>query len=127
MAQRLTACSAALILGVGASSAGQAALAQSLSDPMRPPQVSAMESTAEAAAGQGQSRLQSVLISRARRLAVIDGTVVPLGGQVGDATVIAITETGVILKKGEERETLKLYPAVQIKPVPRMQPPMVKK
>jgi MSHA biogenesis protein MshK len=126
MAQRLSAVAVALLAFLGASPAGQAAHAQALADPMRPPQVSASERAAEAALGaQGSSRLQSVLISPARRLAVIDGSVVPLGGQVGNATVVAISETEVVLKKGDERETLKLYPGVQIRAVPRLQPSKV--
>jgi MSHA biogenesis protein MshK len=129
MAQRLTAGTAALLLACGASSAGQAARAQALADPMRPPQLSAAEASAESPQAQpGASRLQSVLISPARRLAVIDGSVVALGGQVGGATLVAISETGVVLKKGDERETLKLHPAgVQIRPVPRLPPPKVTK
>lgn len=129
MAQRLIAHGAALVVALGASSAGQAARAQTLADPMRPPQASTAERPAQSVQGEplapGASRLQSILISPARRLAVIDGAVVPLGGRVGDATVIAITEAGVVLKKGEQRETLNLYPSVQIKPVPRLQPSKV--
>jgi MSHA biogenesis protein MshK len=128
MAQRLTAGIAALVLACGASSAGQAARAQALTDPMRPPQLSAAERPVEGAqAPQGASRLQSVLISPARRLAVIDGSVVALGGQVGGATVVAISETEVVLKKGDERETLKFHPGVQLRPVPRLQPPKATK
>jgi MSHA biogenesis protein MshK len=128
MAQRLIAHCAALVLALGASSAGQAALAQTLADPMRPPYISTSERAAEAAPGEQEpSRLQSVLISPARRLAVIDGSVVPLGGRVGDATVVAISATEVVLKRGDERETLKLYPGVQIKAVPRLQPAKVTK
>jgi len=124
MAQRLIAHGAALLLALGASSAGQAALAQTLADPMRPPQISASEQ-AMVEAPQGASRLQSVLISPARRLAVIDGSVVALGGQVGGATVVAISETGVVLRKGDERETLSFPPGVQIRPVRRLQSPKV--
>lgn len=124
MAQRLTAGAAALLLACAASSAGQAARAQALSDPMRPPQISAAELPLASAQGPA-SRLQSVLISPARRLAVIDGRVVALGGQVGGATVVAISETEVVLKKGDERETLKFSPGLQVRPVPRLQPPKV--
>jgi len=63
--------------------------------------------------------LQSVLFSRGRKLAVIDGTVVPLGGAYGDARVVKITESEVVLKQGEETETLKLFPGVDKQAVKR--------
>lgn len=117
MAQRLI---AACLLALGVSSPTQAAHAQALADPTRPP--------AAAEAGEGDrlapppSRLQSVLISPARKLAVIDGRTVSLGGTVEGATLVAIRESEVVLQKGAERETLKLNPGVQMKPVPRLAP-----
>jgi len=60
MAQRLTAVAAALLAFLGVSPVGQAAHAQALTDPMRPPQISASERAAEAALGApGPSRLNS--------------------------------------------------------------------
>jgi MSHA biogenesis protein MshK len=120
MAQRLI---TALLLVLGTSSPTQAAHAQALADPTRPPAV--------AEAGEGDrlapppSRLQSVLISPARKLAVIDGKTVSLGGTVEGATLVAIRESEVVLQKGAERETLKLNPGVQMKPVPRLAPAKV--
>ena len=93
--------------------------AQAMSDPMRPQLIAPLEDPTAAAAS---ARLQSILISPARKLAVIDGKTVPLGGSVGGATLVAIRESEVVLKKGDERETLKLNPGVQIKPVPRLAP-----
>jgi MSHA biogenesis protein MshK len=122
MAQRLI---AAALLALGASSPTQAAHAQALADPTRPPTASE--------AGEGDrlapppSRLQSVLISPARKLAVIDGKTVSLGGTVEGATLVAIRESEVVLQKGAERETLKLNPGVQMKPVPRLAPAKVTK
>jgi MSHA biogenesis protein MshK len=124
VAQRLTICAAALLL-VAASPVGRAAHAQALSDPMRPP--SAQAAAGIAAPGMASSRLQSVLISPSRKLAVIDGNTVPLGGTVQGATLVAIRESEVVLQKGTERETLKLNPGVQIKPVPRLAPDKVTK
>jgi len=57
-------------------------------------------------------RLQSVLISPDRKLAIIDGETVALGGTVGDATLVQITETGVTLKRGAQVTRLELYPGV---------------
>jgi MSHA biogenesis protein MshK len=119
MAQRLMAAAALLVLG--AASSGLVAHAQTFADPMRPPLLSA-EQPGDAQAAQGGSRLQSVLISPGRKLAVIDGKTVPLGGTVEGATLVAIRESEVVLQKGAERETLKLYPGVQMKLVPRLAP-----
>jgi MSHA biogenesis protein MshK len=123
VAQRLIRCATTLLVLVGASPVGRAAHAQALSDPTRPPQVSA--AAAAAAPDAAASRLQSVLISPRRKLAVIDGMTVPLGGTVDGATLVAVRESEVVLQKGNERETLKLNPEVQIKPVPRLSPPKV--
>jgi MSHA biogenesis protein MshK len=122
MAQRLIARAAALLLLVGASPLGRAAHAQALSDPMRPPSAAASAGAAAPAAAPAL-RLQSVLISPGRKLAVIDGITVPLGGTVDGARLVAIRESEVVLQKGAERETLKLNPGVQITPVPRRAPP----
>ena len=94
-----------------------AALAQALGDPMRPP--AGTTSLEEAKQGEtGGSRLQSVLISPTRRVAVIDGRTVTLGQRFGDATVIAIAESEVTLQRGAERQKLKLHPGIEKRPVP---------
>jgi hypothetical protein len=61
-----------------------------------------------------------VLISPGRRLAVINGQTVALGGRLGDATVTQITETGVVLKRGDLLENVPLLPGLvkqQARPV----------
>lgn len=108
----------ALALGMTAPAGGQA-----LTDPMRPADLSSVVE----AGGFAPSRLQSVLISSNRKLAVIDGRTVALGGTIDGATLVAIRESEVVLKKGDERETLKFNPGVHIKPVPRLAPPKVAK
>jgi MSHA biogenesis protein MshK len=123
MARRLTLPGAVLCALAMAPASGQA-LAQALSDPTRPP---ALGDAAGEAAPAAAFRLQSVLISRGRRIAVIDGRTVVVGDKVGDATLAAIAETEVSLKRGEERETLKLYPGVERKPVRRRAPAEVKR
>ena len=47
---------------------------------------------------------------------MIDGQTVALGGRIGDATLVKISETGVVLKRGEEYETLRLLPGLDKKP-----------
>jgi len=113
MDERLSARALIVVLGLSASSM---ALAQtSLADPTRPPLGAAEADPAGSAAVRGGLRLQSVLISSTRRVAVIDGKTVPLGGEVGGATLTAISETGVTLRRGDEVETLRLHPGVEKK------------
>lgn len=93
------------------------AQAQALTDPTRPPSaLSGSPAAQEEAVG---TQLQSILLSSGRKVAVINGTMVPLGGMVGEARVVKITETEVVLKKGEETEVLKMYPGIDKRPVKR--------
>lgn len=103
---------AALSLGLAVAPAQ----AQALVDPTRPPNAPA---PGEPEGAPGGTQLQSVLISPGRRLAVINGAMVPLGGMVGEAKVVKITETEVVLQKGDETEVLKLFPGVDKQPVKR--------
>jgi MSHA biogenesis protein MshK len=121
MAQGLTARAVLLLLALGASGAGQAALAQALRDPTRPPDIGGAQPLSEATAASA-TRLQSVLISSGRKLAVIDGQTVPLGGRIADATVVEISAGQVVLRRGAETQTLKLHPAADKKPVARALP-----
>ncbi len=107
MAQRL-------MLAVTLLATGAPAFAQGLVDPTRPPSFTAAPS--DAAPATTGAQLQSVLISPHRRLAVINGQPVALGGHVGDATLTRITETGVVLKRGDVLETLLLLPGIAKKP-----------
>jgi MSHA biogenesis protein MshK len=114
MAQRLIALSILL-------AASSPSPAQVLNDPTKPPASTSL-SPEEAAPGEAAvapSRLQSVLISPSRRTAVIDGRAVTIGDRVGDATLVAIAPSEVILQRGAERQALKLHPGVEkTTPVP---------
>jgi MSHA biogenesis protein MshK len=97
---------------VGVLLAGAAAAqSASLADPTRPP--SAMDPASSEVAAPAGPRLQSVLISPARRVAVIDGKTVGLGDKFGTGTLEAVTETAVVLKYADRRETLRLNPGVE--------------
>jgi len=101
---------AALILALAAASAVRA---QVVTDPTRPP--AGFDTPAPEAAGEagGGMRLQSVMISPTHRSAIISGVTVALGEKFGDAVLIKVTETAVVLRSGNENRVLKLYPGVE--------------
>lgn len=88
----------------------QVARAQALADPTRPPRQLEQGAAGMAIAG---PVLQSILISPGRRLAVISGQTVRLGEQFDGARLIKVTEGEVVLRKGSELQTLKLFPDIQ--------------
>ncbi len=111
------------ILAALAVIAATPVLAQNaLPDPTRPPpEVLAPQgersgpAVAVAAAG---PQLQSVLVARrpgGRRLAVIDGAIVPLGGKVGGAVLVEVRESAVVLQRGKQKQVLKLVSSGQDK------------
>lgn len=98
------ACAAAL---VPASLLG----AETMTDPTRPPlSISAPDGRVETT---GRPVLQSIIIAGQRRSAVIDGQRVDLHGRFGDAEVVQITESDVVLRSPGGTEILKLYPGVE--------------
>jgi MSHA biogenesis protein MshK len=91
--------------------------AQALRDPTRPP---AFASARAATAGKNEVPvwvLQSVLISPERRYAIINGEVVPLGGAIADAELVAINEERVTLRTREGLRILHLFPDVELQGV----------
>lgn len=89
--------------------------AQALTDPTRPfnaAQATSPDAGARAARP-ARPQLQSVLVSNrpgGRTVAVINGQTVRPGSLVDGASVVSITETAVVLRRGKALETLKLYP-----------------
>lgn len=96
--------------------------AEILADPTRPP---AALSTGEATEGPRRPSLQSIIITPQGRAAVIDGQRVELRGRYGDAQVVQITESEVVLRSAGGVQTLKMYPDVE-KFARRSDPPRVK-
>lgn len=88
------------------------AQAAPFADPTQPPGAMPSGRSPESGAAEGP-RLQSVLISPNRRIAVIGGQTVPLGGMYGESRVVRITEGEVVLQAGQERKTLKLLSDVE--------------
>jgi MSHA biogenesis protein MshK len=95
--------------------------AEILPDPTKPPASALGPGEAEQSA-QGPV-LQSVLITPTRRSAIISGQLVVQGGRYGDANVIRISDSEVVLKTGDMVETLKLFPGVEKRLVQPPQPP----
>lgn len=89
------------------------ASAQSMPDPTRPPVIVRPTATASAAPSEAPVPvLQFVLIAKDRRMAIISGRRFDVGDQLGDARIVRITETEVLLRSGAGQTTLKLFPQV---------------
>jgi hypothetical protein len=107
MLAQAVAAAVALMLSAGST-------AQALTDPTRPP-LELMVTAADAAKGATagavpRPRLESILLSSARKGAIINGQYVPLGGTYGKATLVNIAATEVTLKSDQGLEVLQLYP-----------------
>ncbi len=89
----------------------QFAVSQVLPDPTRPAIGTSQSGDAEEAIAGPQ--LQSILISPTRKLAVINGQTLHVGARFGNAVVVKINAQEVVLKSGNELQTLKLFPGVE--------------
>ncbi len=109
---------AAALAGAAAVAYGQA-LAQApaaLADPTRPPAAFAALPAAASAPGP-VSGLQAVIMRPGRKpLAVINGSTVLLGGKLGDATLVHLSESEAVLLGPAGREVLRLTPGVEVAP-----------
>ncbi len=99
--------------------AAAAAAAQGLADPTRPP--AALASPGSAAAAAGGPVLQSVMLSPGRKVAMISGQMVALGGRYGSARLVRLTDSEAELRDGAEIIVLSLYPQVEKRPAGKMQ------
>jgi len=108
---------AASVIALGMFLASAQATAQKgLLDPTRPPTVAPSPQATPEPPG---PQLQSVLLAPGRKIAVINGESVALGEKLGEATLVRVTETEVVLRHGAETRVLKLYPSVEKSPVRR--------
>lgn len=89
-------------------------VAEELPDPTLPP--AGLETSADTKkVDLNQSLgLQSVLISKQRRAAIIDGQTVELNGRLGQAKLVEVNETNVVMKTPQGRQVLTLYPDVNM-------------
>ena len=109
MADRLTLAQA--FVAAAALALPAASSAQALTDPTRPP-LELMSATGAAP----RMPLQSILLSSARKGAIINGQYVALGGSYGKAKLVRITPTEVTLKGDQGLEVLQLYPSMEKTP-----------
>lgn len=97
--------------------AAHGALAQGgLPDPTRPPAAMVDLQAPASPAVTGAPVLQSVLISRERKSAIIGGKTVELGGLYGEARLIGLSDSEAVLQGPEGRTVLHLLPGVERTP-----------
>ncbi|MDD5384994.1 MAG: hypothetical protein PHG89_08960 [Gallionella sp.] len=89
-----------------------AANAEELPDPTRPPANPA--APVGGVVANQPAGLQSIIISKTRRAAIIDGETVELGGKHGDAKLIEVNEGSVVLRSAQGRQVMTLFPDVKI-------------
>jgi MSHA biogenesis protein MshK len=93
------------------------ASAQPMNDPMRPPSAT-VESMAGAPAPSAGG-LQAVIISPERKLAIIDGEVVPLGAATRHGTLSGLSDSSAVVRKKSERDVLLMHPNIDKRPARR--------
>jgi hypothetical protein len=90
-----------------------AAQAQTLGDPTRPPAGQRAGGAGGRPAGDSAGPvLEAIIISDTSRAAIISGEHVILGGKIGQARLVQVSEAAVVLLTGDSRRTLKLFPGV---------------
>jgi MSHA biogenesis protein MshK len=100
-------------LALGLAGFAACAWSQALTDPTRPPPGYAETETGVSESVGGALVLQSVMISPTMKTAIISGEMVKLGGKIGNATLVRIGESEVVLKDGDEIQVLKMFPGVE--------------
>ncbi|GIX22277.1 MAG: hypothetical protein KatS3mg121_1060 [Gammaproteobacteria bacterium] len=96
------------VLLLSAALSATVAAAETLVDPMRPDGAAA-----PSAAGAAALRLQAVLVSPGRRLAVINGRVLREGERIAGARLLRIAERAVELERGGRRIVLRTVESVR--------------
>jgi len=98
-----------IVFALACAAASTTAGAQAMRDPTRPPSMTRGGSGKAEASGW---ILQSVLISPERRYAIINGEVVPIGGSIAGAELVAVAPEHVTLRTQEGLRVLQLFPDV---------------
>jgi MSHA biogenesis protein MshK len=81
---------------------------------MQPPAFAAASGGGATAPAPAELVLQSTLLSKGRRIAMIDGKPMKVGDKIGTAKIVAIDATSVTLRDSETIRVLKLYQNVEI-------------
>ena len=90
-------------------------IAEELPDPTRPPVIIAIPVIAGSGVADNQpTGLRSIIISKTRRAAIIDGETVELGGKHGDTKLVEVNEGSVTLQSAQGRQVLTLFPDVKM-------------
>jgi hypothetical protein len=89
---------------------------QALVDPMRPADARYAAGTAGLQPATG---LQGVVMSPQRKLALINGAIVAVGGTIRDGRLVDVTESSVLLKTDSQTEVMRMYPHIEKKPARR--------
>lgn len=109
-------CRAVIVGGMGATFMLLTAFASAevLLDPTRPPAALMAPVDAVVVEPPKPAGLQSVIVSKERSAAIIDGQTVELGGKYGDVRLIEVSDTGVILQGARGKQVMTLFPGVSI-------------
>ncbi|MCW8917272.1 MAG: hypothetical protein OQL08_00435 [Gammaproteobacteria bacterium] len=110
---------------LSAQSLPEASAPSALSDPMRPPSVTATPPPGDrdgARVSERGYRLSAIRITPERRTATINGTTVAVGERLGNARVSAIHASHVTLLQGGKTVTISLLPLSVKKPVEAPRP-----
>ncbi len=106
-----------IIFGCLLCVASVAQSAEQLADPTRPAMElvpGLAESDSDAVREVPPAGLQSVIISSKREAAIINGVEVEIGGKVGDAKLIVVNETCVVLMGPQGRQVMHMFPSVSM-------------
>lgn len=126
-------------VGVSVAYAAEPDFSSGGADPTRPPASLQSPDSALGADGAGGvggvggasgeaagSGLQSIIFrDGAKPMAIINGQVVSIGGRVGDATLVSLTESSATLQGSNGKEVLHLTPTVEIKYIKQIKPVML--
>jgi len=93
--------------------------AEIMIDPMRPPGAGDATPAASSRGAPSTAGVQVILTSPGRKLALIDGKVVPLGGDAREGTLVGLSDSGAVLSKDGSRNVLLMHPQVDKKPPSR--------
>ncbi|MFY9262001.1 MAG: hypothetical protein WAO71_16050 [Gallionella sp.] len=104
------------IIGLASALLSFAVWAEAWVDPTRPPaQIGTFDApVASAVVSTPSHGLQSILMSKKRRAAIIDGKTIELGQLYGDARLVEVNESSVVLVGTQGRRELRLFPEVNM-------------